>query len=147
MPDIILAVKLIMTPLRAYLQPRWFWFLVMKLCPQSYAQFGAWFWELPRRCLMKLYWSMMDQHMRVSFCLFTFHIQNLVTPRPKVIKILGIRKTWSLLGTISNVSLPYTEHTRLCLVWLLQWGFWWIWHFGLTLRFKNTIKSEQNLWK
>ena len=38
----------------------------------------------------------------------------------KVIEILGIRKTWLLLGTISSESLPYIEHTRLCLVWLLE---------------------------
>ena len=35
----------------------------------------------------------------------------------KVIEILGIRKTCSLLGTILN------EHNRLCLVWLLESGF------------------------
>ena len=68
-PDIIHVVKLIMITPRAYPQPVWFWFLVMKLCLQSCAQFGAWFWELPRRCSMKLFWSTMVPHMRVSLIL------------------------------------------------------------------------------
>ena len=53
---------------------------------------------------------------------FGFLAENSVST--KVIEILGIRKTWSVLGTIPNESLPYIEHTRLCLVWLLEWGFW-----------------------
>ena len=64
-PDIIHVVKLIMITPRAYPQPVWFWFLVMKLCLQFCAQFGAWFWELPRRCSKKLFLSMMDPHMKV----------------------------------------------------------------------------------
>ena len=42
--------------------------------------------------------------------------------KPKVIEIIGIRKT-------------------------LEWGFWWVWHFCYILSFKTTIKSVQNLWK
>ena len=45
---------------------------------------------------------------------FGFLAENSVST--KVIEILGIRKTWSLLGIILNRSLPYIEHTRLCLV-------------------------------
>ena len=122
------------------------------------ASLAIWYWDIMNLTFMSWYtyhilWSCkpqtftLDFSKKVSFRTF-FFFQSAIylhLDLTKVIKILGICKTWSLLGTISDESLPYIEHTRLCLVWRLEWGFWWIWHFWYTLRFKNTMKSEQNL--